>query len=409
MTSVPRSLATLLVLTVVGTIASAQTTGAIRGTVLDADGRPLEGAEVLVAGTELVAVTDRLGVYRLANVPVGGQEVTARRPGYQAFRRAVVVVAGQVGVVDFRLQAVAQRLDSVSVTVGLPPPVLLGWVHDTFGRPLANVEILLQGVPRTVMTRADGSFRFDSLEVKQYQLTARLPGFVAAHSLVPVRAAPPTEVALRLQGFAQDLGTIEVDADRRGIYGVVGTPDLKPIAGAKVRVYGGGTSQETDSAGRFAFPDLKPGDYLLDAEVKGLTGRSLNVELPRNGRREVVLTLEPVNPSVRRVVGERWIKHDLGIALAFSSSVGRMNRSYLARFSGMQLCDIGQIRNQAGGSEAMIVVDGHKVLKPWSLCAFSADELALVTLGRKNAPFCMVRGIREFVPPGLQCVFVWTR
>ncbi|MDZ4674067.1 MAG: carboxypeptidase-like regulatory domain-containing protein [Gemmatimonadota bacterium] len=389
-------------------VSASQTTGSIRGIAYDTEGRPLEGVEIVVRGIERTVTTNSFGAYRFLDVPAGEQQLTARRPGYRADQRTVVISAGHVALVDFRLQSAPQQLDSVSVTVGLPPPLLLGYVHDTFGRPLEHVEILLQGVNRTVLTSATGAFRFDSLEVKQYQLTARLPGYVAAHSLVPVRAAPPTEVALRLQGFAQDLGTIEVDADRRGIYGVVGTKDLKPVPNAKVQVYGGGTSQRTDSAGRFAFPDLKPGDYLLDAEMKGMTGRSLNVELPRNGRREVVITLAPVNPSVRRVVGEKWIKHDLGLALAFSSSVGRMNRSYLARFTGMQLCDIGQVRNRAGGTEAMVVVDGHKILKPWSLCAFSADELALVSVSGPS-PWCTVQGVRVFVPPGLRCVYVWTR
>lgn len=387
-----------------GTAAS-QTTGSMRGVAYDTEGRPLAGVEIVVCGIERTVMTSSSGAYRVLDVPAGEQQVTARMPGYQADHRTVVISAGQVALVDFRLQPAPQQLDSVSVTVGLPPPVLLGYVHDTFGRPLQNVEILLQGVNRTVLTNAVGGFRFDSLEVKQYQLTARLPGYVAAHSLVPVRAAPPTEVALRLQGFAQDLGTIEVDADRRGLYGIVTTPELKPVVGARVRVYGGGTSQLSDSAGRFAFPNVKPGDYVVAAEVKGLTGRSLQIEMPRNGRREVVITLEPVNPMARRVPGATWRDYDRGRALAFTSSLNRINRTELARFGSRQLCDVPRVRAWAGGSEAGVVLDGDRLLNPWSLCAFSADELAFVSFGYT----CRINFVQYYPPAGLKCVYVWTR
>lgn len=405
MTSVPRSLATLLVLTVVGTIASAQTTGAIRGTVIADDGLPLENVEIVVRGVERTVLTNATGAYRFNDVPVGQQVVTARRPGYVASEATVVVAAGQVAVADFQLSPVPQQLDSIEVTGDRIPPFLLGNIHDTFGRPLEGVEIVLEGVTRTVRTSARGTFRFDSLEAKRYQLTARLPGFVAARNVIEVKAGPPTEVAMRLNAFAQVLETVEVDADLRGLYGVVATREMQPVPGAKVTVFGGGMTQVTDSAGRFAFPDIKPGDYLVGAARDGMEGKPILVDMNRGRRIEVVVTLVPENPSRGRVIGARWINHDMGLALSFQPSWKRMNRGDLARFEGRQLCDIGRIRMEARGTEATLIVDGVQALNPWSLCAFNADEVAMITF----TGGCTVRGIRIFPPPGMRCFQIWTR
>lgn len=393
--------------------AEAQTTSIMRGMVTADDGLPLEDVEIVVRGLERTVFSNATGLYRFNEVPIGQQVVVARRPGYEAVERIVTIVAGQIALVDFRLVRMPQQLDSVTVTGEKFVPLLIGHVHDTYGRPVEGADVLLAGVPRSIQTNASGRFRIDSLEAKRYQLTVRLPGFAAAHSLVTMNPSRPTEVALRMQAFAQDLGTIEVEADRRGLYGVVGTPDLQPVVGARVRVFGGGTSQLTDSAGRFAFPRIKPGDYLVAAEVKGMVGRTLQIEMPRNGRREVVLTMTPVNPSVKVLPGERWANHDRGLALAFTSSFDRLSRSDLARHAGKQLCDIGQIRNYAGGNEATIVLNGERALNPWSLCAFNADELALVVIypraKRRMDMTCMVRGISIRPPPGLYCISVWTR
>jgi protocatechuate 3,4-dioxygenase beta subunit len=314
---------------------------------------------------------------------------------------------------EFRLRPIPQQLDSLQLTGERFIPYLIGHVHDTYGRPVEGADVLLAGESRNIRTNAAGRFRIDSLEARRYQLTVRLPGYAAAHSLVSLKPAQPTEVALRMEAFAQDLGTIEVEADRRGLYGVVGTPDRLPIVGASVRIFGGGTSQLTDSAGRFAFPRLKPGEYLVGAEVEGMVGRTLQIEMPRNGRREVVLTLTPVNPSVKVGPQDRWVNHDQGLALSFASSFNRLGRTELARHTGKQLCDIGRIRMYAEGNEATIVLNGERALNPWSLCAFNADEVALVVIyprtRRGGDTTCLVRGVIIRPPPGIKCISVWTR
>jgi len=173
------------------------------------------------------------------------------------------------------------------VAVSQTAPSIRGLVVNTAGRPLAGVEIVLAGVPRTVATNAVGRFVFDSLDVREYALTARLLGYRTARAQVPARADPPTEVEIILDLYSQQLDSVVVEGSRRGLYGVVGNAAKQPIPGAKVEVYVGVKSQLTDSTGRFAYPDIKPGDYVVSATADGLVGKPMHVNVPRDGSTEL--------------------------------------------------------------------------------------------------------------------------
>jgi hypothetical protein len=72
-------------------------TGAITGQIKDNFGRMLQGVEVSVAadGEDYVGTTDAIGVYTIADVPVGtGYTVTAKKLGYEDTASSGVVVAG---------------------------------------------------------------------------------------------------------------------------------------------------------------------------------------------------------------------------------------------------------------------------------------------------------------------------
>ncbi len=282
-------------------------------------------------------------------------------------------------------------------------PTLRGRVLDTAGQPLAGVEILLGGVSRTVTTGAAGGFVFDSLDAKEYNLTARRLGYRPARARIAVRADGPTEVEIRLEEFPQVLDSVIVEGSRRGLYGVVGDTALRPIAGARVEVFVGVSSQLTDSAGRFAYPEIKPGDYLVSASFSGLAGRSRHVTVPRDGAVEVVMFLTPPD-NQSDPPGMRWVYHDLGMRLAFLPSRFRLTRQELARYGSRALCDIAQVRAVVA-DPLMIEIDGIQRLPMWSLCAFSADELALVELtcsGPTSRP-------RLSAANKSRCIRVWTR
>lgn len=97
------------------------TTGAVGGSVLDADSRPLAGASVtavhLESGTRYSAVSRQGGAFNLPNMRVGGPyTVTVEFIGYGAqSREDVFVLLGQAVRIDFRLTTQAVQIEGVEV------------------------------------------------------------------------------------------------------------------------------------------------------------------------------------------------------------------------------------------------------------------------------------------------------
>ncbi|MBK6307264.1 MAG: TonB-dependent receptor [Gemmatimonadetes bacterium] len=133
--------------------AQAQAMGAIRGTVVDsASRRPVDGVQVVLAGTTLGALTSSGGTYVIRNVPVGTYSVRATRLGFGPAQRSVTVAALDTSVADFTLRAAALNLSQV-VVVGygtanrreVTNAVTTVRSEDLVNVPVASVEAALQG------------------------------------------------------------------------------------------------------------------------------------------------------------------------------------------------------------------------------------------------------------------------
>src|SRR5437867_1486252 len=97
-------------------VAAAQRTGSVRGTVTDAvTGRPVDGAQVTVVGTEIGTLTNAAGQFQF-NVQPGSITLRTRRVGYGSMNKAVTVTAGDGATADFALSPAAVGLDVVVVT-----------------------------------------------------------------------------------------------------------------------------------------------------------------------------------------------------------------------------------------------------------------------------------------------------
>jgi TonB-linked SusC/RagA family outer membrane protein len=123
-----RWLRTLLPALVAGVLAAfpvtAQESGVVVGTVIDAvSQQPIAGAQVTVQGTQLGALSDADGRYRIAGVPAGNYQIRATFIGRAAASRTNVrVTAGGTVEVDFQLREQALRLEGVVVT-GVVDPI----------------------------------------------------------------------------------------------------------------------------------------------------------------------------------------------------------------------------------------------------------------------------------------------
>ena len=116
-TSALRTLGACVALTCACTlVAVAQTTGTIKGTVVDAaTQRPLDGAQISVLGTDLGTLTNAAGQYQF-NVPLGQIILRIRHVGYGSSNKTVTVTPDAPVTADFAMPQVAIGLDAVVVT-----------------------------------------------------------------------------------------------------------------------------------------------------------------------------------------------------------------------------------------------------------------------------------------------------
>ncbi len=88
---------------------------AIAGVISDTTMRPLAGAELLVDGTDLKAVSDDSGRFHLAGVPEGRNGFVVRKIGYTAVSFETTLAPDKTLVIQIRMQH-AQALDAVVVS-----------------------------------------------------------------------------------------------------------------------------------------------------------------------------------------------------------------------------------------------------------------------------------------------------
>ena len=167
-----------LLLAIVAFPVGAQTTGGIRGRVVDAESQqPLAEVQV-VAGEQRRALTDAAGEYTLVGVPPGSRTIRVQRIGYLPQQRTVTVIAGESTQADFSLRATALQLGEV-VTTGTAVP--------TQQRALGNS-----------VTRIDVSTLSEQTNITNVTevLQSRTPGVLVS----PGSGAPGTAAEIRIRG-----------------------------------------------------------------------------------------------------------------------------------------------------------------------------------------------------------------
>jgi TonB-dependent receptor len=110
-----------ILLLLLGSSTGLAQTGTLVGTVIDEDfSEGVIGANVSIAGTELGAVTDLDGNYRIANIPIGTYEVVFSYIGFATQRiTGVEITAGETERIDVTLGEDVQVLGEVVVEARL--------------------------------------------------------------------------------------------------------------------------------------------------------------------------------------------------------------------------------------------------------------------------------------------------
>jgi len=134
--------------------------GTIAGTVTDSsDDEPIEGATVVVDGTELSATTDGNDGYEIDDVPVGTYTVTASAAGYDDDSQSVTVIAGETSTADFTLNPIP--------TTG----TIAGKVTDSSTGLTIEGAMVTDGT-RSAITDVNGDYTIADVPEATYTVTA---------------------------------------------------------------------------------------------------------------------------------------------------------------------------------------------------------------------------------------------
>ena len=144
--------------------------GALRGTVTDAEGRPLIGANVALPGTMLGATSNAEGRYFIRRITAGVHPVSATMLGYERATASIVIAAGDTAVLDLRLRETPIVTDEVVVTAGrraqsfeeIPVSISLFSARDIEGRGYTSLDQAMRAIPGVNMTESQVNVRGSS-------------------------------------------------------------------------------------------------------------------------------------------------------------------------------------------------------------------------------------------------------
>ena len=144
--------------------ATAQQTGTIRGTVVDASGEALPGVSVTVTGSGVSeqAATDSAGAYVFAGLPAGDHVVTATLFGYASRELQVSLGAGAVETVPVVLQPVF-RLNPLNVVAEEPTVFARNFVAEPMIRQQSSITAVtsvIDNLPGVSVQEGD-AYAFD--------------------------------------------------------------------------------------------------------------------------------------------------------------------------------------------------------------------------------------------------------
>ncbi len=168
------SLSCLILISFYISFASAQTTGKLAGRVVDNNGQPLIGANVVLTGTELGGATDMEGYYAILNVRAGIYSVRYHYLGYQAqIVENVRISADQTSKIDVRLSPETLEGEEI-VVIAKKPLIEFNQTSSVATVGKADIEKLpVQNLDEIVELQAgvvDGHFRGGRIGEVQYQV-----------------------------------------------------------------------------------------------------------------------------------------------------------------------------------------------------------------------------------------------
>lgn len=167
-------LSTLIIFLVVFNISYAQTSGKLSGRIVDTEGEPLVGANIVIDGTTIGTASDMDGYYSIINIRAGSYTVKAQYIGYQTkVIQKVKINADQTTKLDIELSSSVITGEEV-VVVAQKPIVEFNQTSSVSSVGKEEIDNLpVQGLNEIVNLQAgvvDGHFRGGRIGEVQYQV-----------------------------------------------------------------------------------------------------------------------------------------------------------------------------------------------------------------------------------------------
>ena len=197
-------------------VAQAQRTGRIAGTVVDASGQPVAGAQVLVDGRLRIASTGADGAFAVQGIEPGTRRVRALAMGYSPAERSVAVLAG-----------------------GAPEPLRLVLQHTPLMLPGVQVTASPTASEVSAVAQATSELAGQALE---REMGGTLAATLRAQPGVAMRFMGPAATMPVLRGLTGDRVLVLHDGQRTG--DLAGSADdhgvtIDPLAAQRVEVVRG--------------------------------------------------------------------------------------------------------------------------------------------------------------------------
>lgn len=253
---------------------SAQSLGAIAGTVTDSDGTALQGAQISIQNPSLTMSSNEQGRFYVNDLAPGTYNLTITYVGLASFSKSVTVTAGQTFNLDARLQVPNDR-ETVVVTAARASAeaealnverasdnlVQVMPVEIITSLPNANLADALGRMPSVTLERDEGEGKYVQVRSTEPRLTNTTVDGVNLPSEEPgVRQIKFDAIPASIVDSVQVSKTLQANMEGDGIGGSVNlvtktasetpTIEVSSLGGYTPIVNGRGNTTETATIGR---------------------------------------------------------------------------------------------------------------------------------------------------------------
>jgi Carboxypeptidase regulatory-like domain/TonB-dependent Receptor Plug Domain len=293
----------------------------IVGAVIDSlDGGPLQGASVMVAGTDRLATVDSTGRFRIDSVPPGDHALGVFHPLLDSLNlsvasKAVTFSAGMVTTVILATPSAASTIGLYCSTTDRQrgPGAVLGRVLAAEGNdPITNAVVRYTSVwtpPANLVPRGANPIRETFIQDAKVTSTGtfvlcglpiRRGGTVHASRGQIVTGEVIADISKR--GLA--IADVRLDTLKSGSAIVIGRiVDDKgvPISRVDVTILGSHSKASTSDSGTFALRDLPGGSQTIEIRKVGFTAIDTGLVLSGKSPTQFSMTLHPAPPTLSTV------------------------------------------------------------------------------------------------------------